>query len=86
MPSPPLQLVDVGTASNVLVVHGTSLGQDNGWELHIPSEVCLVTLVWGGHVRCTLQYHNDMSLMFEINNIVHKISGMEHVDNNCVCL
>ena len=37
-----LQLVDVGTAANVLLVHGTSLGQDNGWELHVPSEVCLL--------------------------------------------
>ena len=26
----------------VLLVRGTSLEQDNGWELHVPSEVCLV--------------------------------------------
>ena len=46
--SPPLQLVDVGTAANVLLVRGTSLGQDNGWELHVPSEVCLVCVCVGG--------------------------------------
>ena len=52
--SPPLQLVDVGTASNVLLVRGAMLGQDNEWELHVPSEVRLVALVWGGEVRYTL--------------------------------
>ena len=26
----------------VLLVRGTSLEQDNGWELHVPSVVCLV--------------------------------------------
>ena len=57
--SPPLQLVDVGTAANVLLVRGTSLGQDNGWELHVPSEVCLVC-VWGGEVGT---HHKLQSIM-----------------------
>ena len=42
---PPLQVVDVGTATNVLLIRGTILGEDSGWELHLPSEVRIAQCV-----------------------------------------